>query len=86
MTFSLMGRSCPGTGENVAGRVWPGRHWTVRQRSQFAQDFHSLTGQWYNMLLTHLHALGRNAPFPLVEVELPPLCLTEFARPDKDRN
>src|SRR5439155_20665355 len=51
----------------------------------FAQNFHSLTGQGYDMLLAHLHALGRDAPFALVEVDLRPLRLAQFAGPDENQ-
>jgi hypothetical protein len=29
---------------------------------------------------THLHALGRNAPFGALKIELAPLCAAQFAR------
>ena len=35
------------------------------------------------MLFPHLHALGRDAPFALIEIDLRPLRLAQFARPDE---
>jgi len=36
-------------------------------------------------LFAHLHALGGDAPFGFVEVDLRPLRLAQFTRPDEDK-
>ena len=51
---------------------------------KLAKQFHRLTGERDDVLLAHLHALRRNAPFGALQIELAPLGLAELARSYKD--
>lgn len=42
---------------------------------KLTKDLHGLTGQRYDVLFAHLHALGRDTPFGFFEIDLQPLRL-----------
>ena len=54
-----------------------------RQGLKFAKDVDGLSGERHNVLLAHLHPIGRNTPFRPVEVDFRPLRLAQLAGPDK---
>jgi hypothetical protein len=59
------------------GRKQKRRATGAGELSQFAKHSHSLRREWNNMLVLHLHALGRDTPqrFTAIEVlNFRPLC------------
>ena len=65
-------RSCRHVTQRLAGRRRKQKARAIRQLPRFGQQLKRPRRQWYPMLTTGLHSLGRYGPHPSLEIHLAP--------------
>lgn len=67
-------------GANVPFKTPPSIRDRARAQLQLAEQGDSLASERNDVLLAHLHAIGRNPPLAILQVELLPLGAAQFTR------